>query len=88
MRDEGIVQSDWIHDSFGCLPNEVGRMLEITKEVFLEMMKKDPLLVLDNHLRSQSFSNGTTEKQLSKVELPRLGVVDFSNTINSSWFFS
>ena len=88
MRDEGIESSDWIHDSFGCLPNEVGRMLEITKEVFLEMMENKPLEVLDNELREQAIFNGTTEKQLSKVELPRLGVVDFSNTINSSWFFS
>ena len=88
MRDEGIESSDWIHDSFGCLPNEVGRMLEITKEVFLEMMEKDPLLKLDMGLRKQSLLHGTTEKQLSKVEIPRLGCVDFSKIIESAWFFS
>jgi DNA-directed RNA polymerase len=88
MRDEGITNSDWIHDSFGCLPNEVSRMLEITKEVFLEMMEKDPLLNLDKGLRKQSLLYGTTEKQLSKVEMPRLGCVDFSKILESTWFFS
>ena len=77
MRD--IESSDWIHDSFGCLPNEVGRMLEITKEVFLEMMENNPLEVLDKELRSQAIFNGTTEKQLDKVAIPSLGIVDFSN---------
>lgn len=88
MRDEGIESSDWIHDSFGCLPNEVGRMLEITKEVFLEMIEKDPLKVLDNDLRRQATRNGSTEKQLSKVALPNLGDVDFSKILSSEWFFS
>jgi DNA-directed RNA polymerase len=88
MRDEGIKNSDWIHDSFGCLPNEVSRMLEITKEVFLEMMEKDPLLVLDNDLRRQATRNGSTEKQLSKVSLPNLGDVNFSSILESEWFFS
>lgn len=88
MRDEGIESSDWIHDSFGCLPNEVSRMLEITKEVFLEMMEKDPLSFLDSELRKQSLLHGTTEKQLSKVEMPRLGEVDLSKILESTWFFS
>lgn len=88
MRDEGIESSDWIHDSFGCLPNEVGRMLEITKEVFLEMMEKDPLLYLDNDLRRQAIRNGSTEKQVGKVILPSLGEIDFSKILSSEWFFS
>ena len=88
MRDEGIESSDWIHDSFGCLPNEVGRMLEITKEVFLEMMESNPLLVLDKDLRRQAIRNGSTEKQLEKVVLPNLGDVNFSKILESEWFFS
>lgn len=88
MRDEGIFQSDWIHDSFGCLPNEVGRMLEITKEEFLEMMENKPLEVLDNELREQAIFNGTKEKQLDKVVVPNLGSVDFCKILDSEWFFS
>ena len=88
MRDEGIESSDWIHDSFGCLPNEVGRMLKITKEEFLEMMKKDPLSFLDSELRKQSIDNGVSEKQLAKVVVPNLGSVDFSKVLESEWFFS
>ena len=88
MRDEGIVKSDWIHDSFGCLPNEVDRMLKITKEVFLEMMENSPLKTLDEDLRGQAIKNGSTEKQLEKAILPILGEVDFGEIINSTWFFS
>ena len=93
MRDSGIKDSDWMHDSFGCLPNQVGEMLEITKEVFLEMMEAKPLEVLDVELRRQALFNGNTEKQLEKVDLPDLKGVNIDNgdlkeLINSEWFFS
>ena len=93
MRDEGIKDSDWIHDSFGCLPNQVSQMLEITKEVFLKMMESKPLESLDRDLKGQALRNGNTEKQLAKVEMPNLGGVnmyngDLKGIINSEWFFS
>lgn len=93
MRDEGIKDSDWIHDSFGCLPNQVSQMLEITKEVFLKMMESKPLESLDRDLKGQALRNGNTEKQLAKVEMPNLGGVNMDNgdlkgIINSEWFFS
>jgi hypothetical protein len=93
MKEEGIENSDWIHDSFGTLPNEVGDMLRITKEVFLEMMNSKPLDRLDVELRAQALFNGTTERQLAKVELPDLNGIDWNGDgINdlskSEWFFS
>jgi len=93
MRDEGIMDTDWIHDSFGCLPNQVNDMLRITKEVFLEMMEAKPLQVLDDELRSQALFNGNTEKQLEKVEMPNLGGINIESgdlrvLLNSEWFFS
>jgi len=93
MKEEGIENSDWIHDSFGTLPNEVGDMLRITKEVFIEMMHSKPLDRLDAELREQSLYNGTTERQLAKVELPDLNGINWnddgiSNLSESEWFFS
>ena len=93
MKEEGIENSDWIHDSFGTLPNDVGDMLRITKEVFLEMMNSKPLDRLDVELRAQALFNGTTERQLAKVELPDLNGIDWNGDgINdlskSEWFFS
>ena len=88
MRDEGVESSDWIHDSFGCLPNDVSRMLKTTKEVFLDMMEKDPLLSLDVDLRGQAIRKGSTEKQVCKVILPNLGDIELSKILDSEWFFS
>ena len=49
MKQEGIVDSDWIHDSFGCHPNDVDLMLDITKEEFGDLVLRDPLSVLDKN---------------------------------------
>ena len=93
MKEEGIENSDWIHDSFGCLPNQVSDMLRITKEVFIEMMESKPLDKLDVELRAQALENGTTERQLNKVELPDLKGINWNkeglgSLIESEWFFS
>ena len=93
MRDEGIENSDWIHDSFGCLPNDVDTMLRLSKEVFLEMMVSQPLSILDESLRNQAIKAGVTSRQLAKIELPKLGGFDVANggidsIIDSEWFFS
>ena len=93
MKEEGIENSDWIHDSFGCLPNNVGDMLRITKEVFIEMMESKPLDRLDAELRIQALKNGTTERQLNKVELPDLKGINWNkeglgSLMKSEWFFS
>ena len=93
MKDLGVKNSDWIHDSFGCLPNQVSEMLQITKEVFLEIMEAKPLEVLHEELRIQALYGGNTEKQLSKIEMPNLGGVDVDGgdlkiLLDSEWFFS
>ncbi len=93
MRDYGIEKSDWIHDSFGCLPNSVSLMLKVTKEVFLEMMHEKPLDKLDEEFRAQATFNGTTEKQLNKVKLPDFEGIDWNSEglnelLKSEWFFS
>jgi DNA-directed RNA polymerase len=94
MFKEGIKGSDWIHDSFGCHPNYVTLMLDITKEEFLKLIKKSPLRVLDEELRSQMKSRKKKDIQaLEKINMPQLRGFNISgdglNTImESEWFFS
>ena len=97
MCKDGVKFSDWIHDSFGCHPNYVDEMLDITKQVFLNMMLEKPLDTLDEELRQQALDNGVTEKMLSKVEKPDLGGICYNEDseknllfklLESEWFFS
>ena len=94
MKNEGIRDSDWIHDSFGCHPNHVSQMLHITKDEFLKLMKKNPLKVLDKELRNQMPSRKRRDLEvLEKIKMPQLrgfnikkGGLD--SVMESNWFFS
>jgi DNA-directed RNA polymerase len=93
MFKEGIVFSDWIHDSFGCHPNYVDEMLDITKQVFLNMMLEKPLDALDKELRQQALNNGVTEKMVNKIVKPDLEGINYEGgdldaLLKSEWFFS
>jgi len=94
MRNHGIINSDWIHDSFGCHPNDVDLMLEITKEEFMKMMKKAPLKILDEELRAQSRLRKRRDKDiLDKIKIPQLrgfntSAGDLDVVKDSEWFFS
>lgn len=91
MKDEGIVDSDWIHDSFGSHPNDVDLMLDITKEEFVDLVERDPLKVLDDELHLQLILDTATTKLLGDCELPRLNefkMKDVQQIYNSDWFFS
>jgi DNA-directed RNA polymerase len=91
MKQEGIVDSDWIHDSFGCHPNDVDLMLDITKEEFGDLVLRDPLSVLDQELRDQMIMNDKTVDQLAETKMPRLEEFepnDIEKVWKSDWFFS
>ena len=91
MKKEGIDNSDWIHDSFGCHPNYVELMLDITKEEFGDLVMRDPLKVLDKELRSQMVMNDKTLDKLSECDIPRLNefeMKDIEKVWTSDWFFS
>lgn len=89
MKKAGIVNSDWIHDSFGCHPNNVSKMLEITKREFANLVKKDPLKQLDVELREQAPDTKAAIKELSTIKLPSSnGKVDVDKIVSSEWFFS
>lgn len=88
MKKQGIRDSDFIHDSFGCHPNYVGEMLIILKEVFRDMMKDDPLNELDAQLRLQLSDDKVTEKAANAITVPKLGDLDLDLVMKSDWFFS
>ena len=53
LKDHGIDYTDWIHDSFGCHPNNVDLMLNVTKDEFKKLVLRNPLKILDKELREQ-----------------------------------
>lgn len=90
MESEGVKYSDWIHDSFGCHPNYVDLMLDITKDEFNELIKSNPLEILHEELYSQCDADDV--KQLEKVVVPNFNGIDFDKGVDvlkdSEWFFS
>ena len=93
MKTAGIEYSDWIHDSFGCHPNDVDLMLQITKVEFAKLVKRAPLRALDKELRSQMPDNDATFKALADTKMPHLrgfnaAFGDLDIVLDSDWFFS
>ena len=93
MNRKGIENSDWIHDSFGCHPNHVDLMLEITKDEFRKLVRRKPLKTLDTQLREQAPDTKQANKALNGIEIPFLrgfnaqeGGLDI--VMESDWFFS
>lgn len=92
MMNVKIMDTDWIHDSFGCHPNYVSQMLEITKEEFRKLIKADPLKTLDKQLREQMDGSKATLKLLNDCQLPWSNEfdknTDYDLVMRSNWFFS
>lgn len=93
MKKAGIKDSDWIHDSFGCLPNHVDLMLDITKSEFSKLARRMPLRILDKELRSQVVETKPNRKALAEIKAPNLKgfnakAGDLDVVFESNWFFS
>lgn len=94
MKEVGIINSDWIHDSFGCHPNNVTQMLHITKDEFRKMVRRNPLTILDIQLRKQvPPHNAKMNSAINKIKKPIIDYFDGSrgtldDVMNSDWFFS
>jgi len=90
MRDAGLIYSDWIHDSFGCRPNHVDQMLDITKDEFRKLVQRMPLKILDQQLREQAGKTKPVMKKLNEIELPQFKGFDPNLEVieKSEWFFS
>ena len=88
MKAADIYDTDFIHDSFGCLPNDTDFLLQCCKDEFFQMFSLDPLAVLDNELRNQVPSTKDAQKKLDKVEYPRIANLSIEKLFDSNWFFS
>jgi DNA-directed RNA polymerase len=92
MQEAGIEDSDWIHDSFGCHPNHVDKMLQFSKEEFIKMVKRNPLRELDMDLRTQVSDDPKHQKALVKIIMPKfedcIMEEEIDSLIDSDWFFS
>jgi len=91
MSESGVNDTDWIHDSFGSHPNDTDFLLDVTKEVFIDMMESNPLETLDKELREQCPDNNKALKEMFQVNIPNLGngkKIDFKAVLKSEWFFS
>ena len=93
MNTAGVMDSDWIHDSYGCHPNNVDLMLDITKNEFNKLIRRKPLLTLDAELRSQiNMEDAKIKKLADKVSMPNFRGFNMEKGIDalkdSDWFFS
>lgn len=92
LKDRGIKNVSFIHDSFGTSPNNVDTMLDITKQTFIKLVKKRPLKELHRQLVEQAMSYGVSEKELDRVKYPQLRGFNSDGGIDSlmfsEWFFS
>ena len=90
MRNDGMVYTDWIHDSFGCHPNNVDFMLHVTKSEFKKLVQRRPLKTLDAELRKQAGRTKPVLKKLDEIKLPENEDFDYDLPLlgGSNWFFS
>ncbi|MCZ4693312.1 hypothetical protein DWB61_02035 [Ancylomarina euxinus] len=79
LRNNNIKSSDWIHDSFGCHPNHVDKMLVIIKKEFIALIKTNPIEFLHEQLISQLDDSTAQVKKIDKIKLPYQN--DNKNTI-------
>lgn len=90
-KNAGVVDTDWIHDSFGCHPNHVDLLLKITKIEYRDIMRSEPLKTLHSELLKQVDSNKDSAKTLKKIVLPmnpNFKNYNYDLVMKSDWFFS
>jgi DNA-directed RNA polymerase len=93
MRDSGIVMQDFIHDSFGCHANEVNKMLQLTKEAFVELMSTDIMKTLHIELMEQMPEDEKIQEKMLEIVPPKLNDFDptkggLNKVFESEWFFA
>lgn len=100
MKKEGIRNSAWIHDSFGCSPNDVDTMLLIIKQQFIKLIQSNPLEEIKTSLNAQARMNYGSKKEISKEKkksdriIDKISDIAFNSEFNiqdilkSEWFFN
>lgn len=91
MKRRRVMDTDWIHDSFGAHPNDIDDLLHVTKTEFSKMMQDKPLELLDKQLREQADGSKKVLKLLSSISIPNLNGFEnnrLEEVLESDWFFS
>ena len=79
LYNEGITSFGAIHDSYSVHAEDVDRLLEITKEVFIKMYDKDVFKEIQKQLIDGRKDTG--------IETPKEGLLDLSGLQKSDYFF-
>jgi len=80
MVRAGIYDLCFIHDSYGCHPNDVGMMRDIIRETFVDIHKENLLEV---------FKQGVeTQLGIKLPSVPDRGDLDITDVLNSDYFFA
>lgn len=79
-----ISSVTFVHDSYGCLPSEMGRLFKYTRETFVELYTKDILADLRKQFEKQLPPN----LQDKLPVLPTYGSLDISEVEKSEFFFA
>jgi DNA-directed RNA polymerase len=79
LHDEGISSFGAIHDSYSVHADDVDRLLEVTKEVFVEMYDTDVF----SDMKRQFIGNDDE----FEIEAPKEGKLDLSGLQKSDYFF-
>jgi hypothetical protein len=89
MKNQGIVNSSWIHDSFGCSPNNVEKMFLIIKQQFIKLIESNPLNQIIDTLDRQARINNKPNKELDKLSIFKNDdKYDINDILKSEWIFS
>ena len=80
MNEEGIVSFGAIHDSFSVHAEDVDRLLEVTKETFIDMYSGDTFEAMAKQI--------TNNDPMLTIVPPKLGKLDLNSIRNSDYFFS
>lgn len=83
-KKEGINSIALVHDSFGCLPNEVSKFRTIIKETFVDLYENNDVLKdiwqeNANHLDTQAYR---------MPPIPKRGKLDIQEVLNAEYSFA
>jgi DNA-directed RNA polymerase len=79
LHDENIASFGAIHDSYSVHADDVDRLLEVTKEVFVEMYDND----IFSDMKRQFIGNDDE----FEISSPDVGNLDLNDLKKSDYFF-
>ena len=85
LVDMGVEFFSMIHDSFGCMANNMSMLREVTKETFYEIHKEDQLALLRN--AAEAIVGEQLPEQHPAREHEQRGTLDVSDVLRADYLF-